>query len=401
MADTLMQNQRRRTLTDKMVAALPKKQKRYTKPDPEQGGHYVRVMPDGANVFVAVARDPHGKQVWHTIGSADVLQISEARERARKAIRRIKDGLPPVEAPPVKPYSVKAVAESWLQRHVAKKKLRTEDEIKRCLNKYVYDHWADHNFVNIKRSDITTLLDHIEDDHGSRQADLVLAILRSIANWFASRDDSYVSPFTRGMRRHERGARTRILTDDELRAVWKQGEQHGAFGAIVRLALLTAQRREKIRTMKWSDVSIDGKWTIAADEREKGNAGTLVLPPQALSIITIQPRLADNPYVFAGRGNGCFDVSQSKPRFDKGCGVTGWTLHDCRRTARSLMSRAGVRPDVSERVMGHTIPGVAGVYDRHGYIDEKADALRRLAGLIATILNPPKGNVRQLRGAKR
>ena len=150
MADTLMQNQRRRTLTDKMVAALPKKQKRYTKPDPEQGGHYVRVMPDGANVFVAVARDPHGKQVWHTIGSADVLQIAEARERARTAIRRIKDGLPPVEAPPVKPDSVKAVAESWLQRHVAKKKLRTEDEIKRCLNKYVYDQWADHNFINIK-----------------------------------------------------------------------------------------------------------------------------------------------------------------------------------------------------------------------------------------------------------
>ena len=74
-----------------------------------------------------------------------------------------------------------------------------------------------------------------------------------------------------------------------------------------------------------------------------------------------------------------------------------WVFHDLRRTARSLMSRAGVRPDISERVLGHAIPGIAGVYDRHSYDSEKADALNRLAALVQTIVNPPPENIVQMR----
>ena len=378
----------RRTLTDKGVAALRPRGKSYAFPDPQLVGHYVRVQASGSRAFVAVARDPNGKQIWHTVGSADVLKIEEARDRAREAIKRIKAGLPSIEPLPVKPDSFKAVAENWLKRHVAAKKLRSEHEIKRTLEKYVYHRWADRDFVGIKRSDITALLDHIEDAHGSRQADLALAYVRSIANWFASRDDDYVSPFTRGMRRHANGARSRILNDDELRAIWKQAEANGQFGAIVRLMLLTGQRREKVATMKWAEVE-DGIWTIGTDEREKGNAGLLALPAQALAIIKAQPRLADNPYVFAGRGDGCYDISQSKRPFDLRLPkMPRWTLHDLRRTARSLMSRAGVSSEHAERVMGHAIAGVEGVYDRHSYRDEKADVLRKLAALVDGIVNP-------------
>jgi integrase len=386
-------------LTDLMVAALPKKQRRYVKSDPEQRGHYVRVMPQGANVFAAVARNRVGKQVWATLGSSDVLGIEEARDKARAAIKRIKEGKPPVEPVPAKPDSFESVAENWLKRHVATKKLRTAHEIERVIKKYVYPSWADREFGSIRRSDISGLLDHIEDNHGARQADLALAHLRSIANWFASRDDSFVSPFIRGMRRHKAGPRARILDDAELRTIWKQAEANGPFGAIVMLLLLTAQRREKVATMRWADV-VDGVWTIATAEREKGNAGTLLLPAQAIKIINAQPRLHGNPYVFAGRADGCLDVSQSKRPFDaKLPPMPRWTLHDLRRSARSLMARAGVRPDIAERVMGHAIPGVAGVYDRFSYGEEKGAALAKLAALIDTILNPPTGNVRQFRKA--
>jgi integrase len=169
--------------------------------------------------------------------------------------------------------------------------------------------------------------------------------------------------------------------------IWKQAEANGQFGAIIRLLLLTGQRREKVNSMKLADV-VDGIWTIATAEREKGNAGSLALPAQALGIIEAQPRIGENPYVFAGRGNGCYDISQSKRPFDaKLPKMPHWTLHDLRRTARSLMSRAGVRPDIAERVMGHAIAGVEGVYDRHSYREEKADALRRLAALVDDIIN--------------
>jgi integrase len=378
----------RKTLTDKGVLALKPRLKRYAFPDPELRGHFVRVQPSGAKSFVAVARDPYGKQIWSNIGAADVLKIDDAREQARAALKRIKVGLPAFDAPPVKPDTFKAVAENWLKRHVAAKKLRTEREIKRTLEKYVYPQWQDRDFVSIKRSDISALLDHIEDAHGGRQADLVLATVRSISNWFAGRDDSYVSPFVRGMRRVKNGARARILDDDELRLIWKQAEANGQFGAIIRLLLLTGQRREKVATIKWSDIA-DGVWTIATAEREKGNAGSLALPVQALKIIEAQPRIGDNPYVFAGRGLGCYNISMSKGPFDaKLPTMPRWTLHDLRRTARSLMSRAGIRPDISERVLGHAIGGVEGIYDRHQYDHEKADALARLATLIDSIVHP-------------
>ena len=195
--------------------------------------------------------------------------------------------------------------------------------------------------------------------------------------------------------------RDRVLKDDEIRAVWPVAEADGTFGAIIRFALLTAQRKDKVASLRWQDVTVDGIWDIPTEHREKGNAGALVLPDAALAVIRGQERIDGNLYVFAGRGGGYFKgFSPRKRAFDKKVGgLPRWTIHDLRRTARSLMARAGVRPEVAEKVMGHTTKVVEGVYDRHSYRDEKADALRRLAGLLDTILNPPGENVVPLRGS--
>lgn len=117
-------------------------------------------------------------------------------------------------------------------------------------------------------------------------------------------------------------------------------------------------------------------------------------------IIAKQRKFDGNPYVFAARGGGALNsFSQRKAELDKLLpdNMPPWTIHDLRRTAKSLMVRAGVRPDISERVLGHAIAGVEGVYDRHSYDAEKAEALKALASLVETILNPPEGNVVPLR----
>ena len=173
-----------------------------------------------------------------------------------------------------------------------------------------------------------------------------------------------------------------------LSAVW---EAAGPFGAIVRLLLLTGQRREEVASMKWSDVK-DGVWTIATEKREKGNAGSLRLPPIAVEIIAAQDEIVGNPFVFPGnersrrhktadrsRPPNFNSWSKSKSKLDARlpAEMPEWTLHDLRRTARSLMSRAGVPRDHAERVLGHAIAGVEGVYDRHAYEDEKAAALEQ------------------------
>jgi integrase len=396
MTEQPIHRQRRKTLSDRQVAALPRKRKRYTVSDPEMRGHFVRVPPIGPSTFVAVCRDQYGKQVWVTLGAADVLKIEQAREKARLVIGRVKEGKPPVEPPPVRPDSFQVVAENWLKRHVAKKGLRSQSDIERILQKYVLPHWGSRPFADIQRSDVAKLLDHIEDNHGSRMADIVLAYIRSVANWHTTRNDTYTSPVVRGMCRDKADPRDRILDDDELRAVWKAAETGGTFGALVRVLLCTGQRREKVTTMKFDAVDLGtGVWVIATEKREKGNAGALRLPEQALAIVRAQPRLGNNPHVFASlRGAGPINgISKAKAAFDKSCGVTGWTLHDLRRTARSLMSRAKVLSEHAERVMGHAIGGVEGIYDRFEYFNEKADALNKLAALIERTVNPPDANV--------
>jgi integrase len=103
-------------------------------------------------------------------------------------------------------------------------------------------------------------------------------------------------------------------------------------------------------------------------------------------------------YVFTNDGKTAFqDFSRSKKKLDAVTGTTGWTLHDLRRTARSLMSRAGVNSDHAERCLGHVIGGIEGVYDRHHYLSEMKRAYDELAALIRQIADPPQGNVTTLR----
>jgi integrase len=394
MSEPTMRRQRRRTLNDKQVAAFPRKRKRYVVTDPEQRSHYLRIPPQGPVAFYAAVRDPYGKLVWSKNGTADVLTIDESREITRTKLKRIVAGLPAIELPAPKPDSFKAVAEEWLKRHVAKKKLRTSVEIERVLAKYIYPTWATREFTSLRRSDVAALLDHVEDQHGPRMADVVLGVLRSIGNWYGSRSDDYLSPFLRHPPRDQGGKRARILDDHELRAVWRTAEAGGAFGAFVQLLLLTAQRRGAVARLRWDDISPDGTWTIPMAPREKSNAGALRLPPLALAIINAQPCMGVNPHVFAGQDAGPIGrFSHRHVAFRDRCGVSDWTLHDLRRTARSLMARAGVLSEHAERVLGHVIPGVEGVYDRHRYDAEKADALRRLAALIEHIVRRPEGNV--------
>jgi integrase len=400
MSELLTRRQRRRILTDKMVAALRKKRNRYPFADPEMRGHYIRVMPQGPNVFAAMARNPLGRQVWVTLGNADVLRIEESRDKARCAIKRIKNGLTPFEPPTVKPASYEAVAMKFLELYVVKKGLRSGHEIERLLRTLVLPHWGKRDFVGIKRRDISELLDHIEKD-SAWNADHVLAIIRKIANWHATRDDDYVTPFVPGMRRtrSEVRARDRILADDEFRRVWRQAEAGGVFGALVLILLLTAQRRGCVVGMKWTDISPDGVWEIATTDREKGNAGALQLPKRAMEIISGLPRFQNNPHVFAAaHGNGPLNgFNKRKTAFDKACDIHGWKLHDLRRSARSLMSRAGVPDEHAEHALGHKLHGVKKVYDHYDYFREKSDALARVAALIETIVNPPEGNVTVMR----
>ena len=362
---------RRKGLSDRQISALARKPKRYALADPELANLYLRVPPRGPIVFTVIVKQ-RGEQTWEVVGSSADMNVAEAREKARGIIKRIKSDGPA----PTPPQSVAAVAQAWLQRHVDKNQLRSARELRRIVTVYITPIIGDLDFTRLRRSDIVALLDRIEDKHGAHQADATLATLRSVSSWMERRSDDFRSVLTRGMKRVPKAQhqRSRVLSDDELRVVWRNAETAGMLGAMVRLLLLTAQRRAKVYWMRWQDITPDGIWSIPVEAREKGNGGRLVLPPLALAIINAQPHFASSPYVFVQRpGN------RTVSAFHDRCGLPDWRIHDLRRTSRSLMSRLGIAYQVAEAVMGHTLPGVSGVYDRHSYEPEKANALARLA----------------------
>lgn len=385
---------RRKNLTERQVHQLPRKKKRYSLPDPTQPYLVLRVPVRGPVTYAAVARRKktveNGRLVWKTLGTSAYLTLDEARTLTRDAVKRIRTGLPLGD---IQQDSVADVADRWLKLVVREKGYRTARERERIVRKYLVPKLGDRIFTAVRRSDIAALLDDIAANNGKAQADQVLKIFSAIASWWARREDDYRSPIVRGMRRGEATKRDRILTDDEIRAVWRATDRHGTAGGFVQFALLCAQRYAKVATMRWTDLHGDN-WDIPQGAREKGTAGLLRLPPFALEIVHRQPRIAGNDRIF-GRPH-----SRTLARLRVDAGVRGWTIHDLRRTARTLLSRARVPTEISELVLGHSVKGIQQVYDRHEYFEEKAHALAALAQLVETILSPPADNVVAIGGVQ-
>ena len=280
------------------------------------------------------------------LGRYPELSLKDARTKARDFADD-----PKKFAAQSNPDHFREVAESWVRRHVDESGLRSKPEIERVLNKYVYPKIGDKKFLDVRRGEVNHLLDYIADNHGRAQADAVLARLRSICNFYAARNEHYVSPIVRGMKRTKQNERKqlRFLDDDEIRLVWDACDQLGTFGRLVKVALLLGQRRGKLGSndaaMKWVDVK-DGVWTINVEEREKGTASVIRLPKIVREIIEQQPRIAGNPYVFPGVGGSgpynSFSEGMNELRALLPDDMPNWTMHDLRRTARKLMTRAGI-----------------------------------------------------------
>lgn len=242
-------------------------------------------------------------------------------------------------------------------------------------------------------------------------ADRTLAIIRKIMNWHASRSDEFRSPIVRGMARTKpkERARERTLTDDEIRVVWRTSKAEGPFGAFVQFLLLTATRRNEAAQARRSEVAgVD--WTIPGARYKTGKDHVVPLSARAQAVLAALPPIEDCNLLFTTDGKTPISgFSKFKRSFDNSVltelrkldpeakPLPNWTLHDLRRTARSLMSQAGVPSDHAERALGHAMEGVRGIYDRFAYREEKRQAFEALASLIERIVDP-QPNVVTMRG---
>jgi integrase len=404
-----------RALTAIAIANLKPRPTRYEVSDPGCAGLRVVVFPSKKKSFIVRYRF-RGLQRKLTLGRCltergvvepantpetdTPLSLAAARELATKALRQAKAGADPCAAKQrarqeelaAESDTLAAVAQEYLRREGPR--LRTRNQREADLNLLCASVLGRQPIAGISRGQYTRILDHIADNNGPVRSDRVLSALRTLLTWHAARSD-FVSPLVRGGRRTsiQERARSRILSDEELRAVWTAAEQDKSpFGAFVRFVLLTATRRSEAAGLSDSELS-DGRktWVIPAQRYKSGNDTLIPLSAAAQAIIAAQPA---GDFVFSADGSrplGGFN--DRKKEFDKVCGVAGYTLHDLRRTSRTLLSRAGVSADIAERCLGHAITGVRGTYDRFQYVDEKRRAFESLAALIERITHPPTDDV--------
>jgi integrase len=336
------------------------------------------------------------------IGDVHHLPIDAARREARKLLGRVAAGGDPLEerrqAERAKTDTFFSISEEFLAREGGK--LRSAKQYRAIAERLLYPTLAKDQISAIRRSDIVRLLDKIEDQSGPAMARQAHAVLRRIMTWHSARADDFRSPLVRGLGYGAGEARQRILSDDELRAVFQAAEASPTpFARLVQFLLLTGARRSEAAQMVWSEVD-GGVWTLPRIRNKVGVDLVRPLSEAAQELLASMPRLG--AYVFTMNGRRPIaGFTRFKSDFDKVCEVTGWTLHDLRRTARSLMSRAGVNADVAEMCLGHKLPGIRSVYDRHAYLEEKRHAFAALAALIGRIVNPPGNNVVSLESSDR
>ena len=377
-------------------------------------GFGVRVTAAGARAFILNYR-LRGIEHRYTVGAWPDWSALKAVREARSLRQRIDRGENPIEdrTPSPATETVASIIDDFVARHVRNKNqpLRSADEYESAFKRLVKPRIGKLGIYEVRRSHVIKMLDEIEDTNGPVMADRTLAYLRKAFNWYATRDDQFSVPVVRGMGRikSKERARTRVLSDDQIRTIWPALAGAGTFGPLVKMLLLTAQRRDEVAHISRKEIGEDGIWTIPAERYKTKKPNFVPLSKAALAIIAAQPKIDGCDYVFPSRANTPFcGFSKSKAALDKAVlqvmqkqakkgtkveTLPNWTLHDLRRTAKTLMVRAGVRPDISERVLGHVITGVEGTYDRHSYADEKRDALEKLAAMIERVLNPLPTNV--------
>jgi integrase len=394
-------------------------------------GFAIRVTSAGTKSFVWFHRVA-GKPYLETLGRWDenakggdltVLAAIIAAEKRAKAVRqsdvdprpertkRLEDGDKPAGE------TIGDLLDKFVARYVdLDAALRSGHIIRRTFERLVKPAIGRVGVYELRRSHVVKMLDTIADEQGPVMADRTLAYVRKAFNWRAINDDDFHPPIAKGMARtnSKERARTRILTDDEIRDLWAALDVVSAparYPSFIRTLLLTATRRNEAAEMRWDEIDGD-TWTIPAARYKTKTDHAVPLTDAAKALIGKRPKdYAERPFVFSVTGRKPFNVhaaakaalnikiAELRAKAERGA-MPAWTLHDLRRTARSLMSRAGVPSDHAERALGHAIGGVRATYDRHRYEEEKKKAFEALATLVAQILNPAP-NVTQIAGKRR
>lgn len=347
-------------------------------------GFALRISASGVKSWVLVYRFQR-RQRRKTLGRYPVLSLAEAREKARDDLQQVAAGVDPaaeLRAVQIADSTTFATVAAEFVEKYAKPRTRSWPETARILERDILPIWGDRGIGTITRADVLRLLDSIVARGAPVMANAVLAAVRKLFNWAVERGFIDVSPAAGISAPTRVQQRDRVLSDDELKAVWHACAEIGyPYGPLIRSLIVTAQRSSEVASLKRTDLDlVKNEWTIPGSNTKSGRSHTVPLPDLALSQLQGLVRLNSSPYVFTTRGDvPVSGFSKAKKRIDAASGVTDWRIHDLRRTAASGMARLGTPVAVISKVLNHqsssAYGGVTAIYNRHAYEDEKRAAL--------------------------
>jgi integrase len=378
--------------------------------DDAQRGLAVRATASGGRTYLC--QYTLNRQKWRVpLGSCSALSLSKAREAAASVMGDVAKGRNPAAerkqaraaewARRVRGRLTLAVLiQDWARLHLAHRRPRYASEAVRALRHALAKH-LDRPAEDLDRPAVVRALDSLSRrpkdkgraPRGAAIAGRTAAYGRACFAWAMKRGTVPSNPFAELPLATTITKRDRVLSDQEAAAVWRAaGEAPLPYGAIVRLSMLTGQRRDEVAGMTWAELSEDlAIWTIPATRTKNGIPHLVPLSQPARELLqgvlsrpaglqrAYQDRRAKLALVFPGeRGTPFSGWSKAKSQLDSASGVSGWWLHDLRRTVATGLQRLGVRLEVTEAVLNHlsgSRAGVVGIYQRHDWAEEKRAAL--------------------------
>jgi integrase len=379
----------------------------------------LRVTDKGAKSY-SVRTRINGVQVRKVLGDAAVVSLAEARDLAGDVLKYAQRGVDILEqrrkeAAAAAEAATAAERLEWTKVRAqfiddyAKPHQRQWKETERALKVNVDPEWKGRLLTDIDRDDVLELIQKVKKRNGLYAANRTLAHVRKLFNWAAVQPRMLkVTPIVRGMAQPGEKKRERVLSDGELRAIWEAaGTLPSPFKQYIHLLMLTGQRAGEIKSLEWSEINAtDAVIEISGAKYKNGDPHVIPMTPMVVEIVETLPKVEDCPYAVTTNGKTAIDSDTYLRRkldealAEAGHKIADWRLHDIRRTVRTNLSKLKIAPDIGERVIGHTIGGIRGTYDRYEYLDEKRTALTAWENYLSRVIRRTSGeNVVTLRTA--
>jgi integrase len=382
-------------LTKSAIDALPTPKSDVVYWDAGCPGFGVKVTPKGRKVFIVLYRTggAGSKLRKYTIGPYGRVTLHQARVAAQKVFAAKLEGRDPAAEKRAARRRIVAdrvedLLESFILQRLSQN--RSGGEISRLLRREIGRAWAGRSIHEISKRDVVEVVAGIEERGAPIAANKALKSIKTFLRWWVGRAVLTQSPAESVPLPAKEVARDRVLDDQELtRVILAARQMGGPYGGIVELLALTGQRREEVARLSREELNLTQRvWTIPKSRTKNAKAHVVHLSDQSVDVLNRASQRG--PLVFSPLGIKPFQkFSKGKRLLDQLSGVTGWRLHDLRRTCVSGMARLGVAPHVADKVLNHqagTISGVAAVYQRHEFLAERREALERWGSHVAQMV---------------